>query len=50
MEENGAALVAVHGRTKEQGYTGEADWDAIARLKQAGEHSGDRQWGCENGR
>lgn len=35
MEENGAALVAVHGRTKEQGYTGEADWDAIARLKQA---------------
>lgn len=34
MEENGAALVAVHGRTKAQGYTGEADWDAIAHLKQ----------------
>ncbi len=35
MEENGAALVAVHGRTKMQGYKGRANWDAIAEIKQA---------------
>ncbi|MBS1250547.1 MAG: putative tRNA-dihydrouridine synthase [Chloroflexi bacterium] len=35
IEENGGALVAVHGRTKEQGYTGKADWDAIAEVCQA---------------
>ena len=35
MEENGASLVAVHGRTKEQKYGGQADWDAIAEIKQA---------------
>lgn len=35
MEDNGAALVAVHGRTKEQKYTGHANWDAIAEVKQA---------------
>ncbi len=35
MEENGASLVAVHGRTKEQKYGGRADWDAIAEIKQA---------------
>lgn len=34
LEENGAKLVALHGRTKEQKYTGRANWDAIARLKQ----------------
>jgi nifR3 family TIM-barrel protein len=33
VEENGAALIAVHGRTKTQGYNGEADWDAIAEIK-----------------
>ncbi len=33
LEENGAALIAVHARTKEQGYGGEADWDAIAEIK-----------------
>ncbi len=33
VEENGGALIAVHGRTKEQGYGGEADWDAIAEVK-----------------
>jgi tRNA-dihydrouridine synthase B len=33
MEENGAALIAIHGRTKEQGYGGEANWDAIAEVK-----------------
>lgn len=35
MEENGAALIAMHGRTKVQKYDDNADWDAIAALKQA---------------
>ncbi len=35
LEENGAALVAVHGRTRAQKYDGEANWEAIARIKQA---------------
>lgn len=35
MEDNGAALIAVHGRTKMQNYGHQADWDAIAELKQA---------------
>ena len=35
VEENGGAAVAIHGRTKEQGYGGEADWDAIAEVKAA---------------
>ncbi|MFQ5629206.1 MAG: tRNA dihydrouridine synthase DusB [bacterium] len=33
MEENGAQLIAVHGRTKEQAYKGNANWDAIAEVK-----------------
>jgi len=35
LEENGASLIAVHGRTKAQAYQGDADWDAIAEVKQA---------------
>ena len=35
MEENGAAAVAVHGRTRVQYYTGQADWDIIAQVKDA---------------
>jgi nifR3 family TIM-barrel protein len=35
VEENGGAALAIHGRTKEQGYRGEADWDAIAEVKAA---------------
>ena len=35
IEDNGGALLAVHGRTKAQGYAGEAGWDAIAEIKQA---------------
>lgn len=35
IEESGGSLVAVHGRTKNQGYGGQADWDAIAEIKQA---------------
>lgn len=35
LEDNGASLVAVHGRTKEMAYKGEADWRAIAEVKNA---------------
>ena len=35
IEENGGAAIAVHGRTQEQGYSGKANWDAIAEVKQA---------------
>ncbi len=31
----GVAAVAVHGRTREQFYSGEADWDVIRRVKEA---------------
>jgi nifR3 family TIM-barrel protein len=33
IEDNGAALLAIHGRTKNQGYGGQANWDAIAEVK-----------------
>lgn len=33
-EERGAKAVALHGRTAAQRYSGEADWSAIARLKE----------------
>ncbi|HEY2981017.1 MAG TPA: tRNA-dihydrouridine synthase family protein [Anaerolineales bacterium] len=33
VEENGGSLIALHGRTKEQSYSGRADWDAIAEVK-----------------
>ncbi len=33
-EASGAAAVAVHGRTREQYYAGEADWDIIAQVKE----------------
>jgi tRNA-dihydrouridine synthase B len=32
LEHSGIAAVAVHGRTKEQGYSGVADWEAIAQV------------------
>ena len=35
IEEAGAAAVAVHGRTREQYYSGEADWDIIRQVKEA---------------
>ena len=34
-ESEGAAAVAVHGRTASQGYHGSADWDVIGAVKQA---------------
>lgn len=34
IEGNGGALIAVHARTRAQGYSGCANWDAIAAIKQ----------------
>jgi nifR3 family TIM-barrel protein len=33
-EEEGVAAVALHGRTAAQAYSGQADWSAVARLKE----------------
>ena len=33
-QESGAAAVAVHGRTREQYYSGKADWSIIRRVKE----------------
>lgn len=35
LEEAGAAAVSVHGRTREQYYSGKADWDIIRQVKEA---------------
>ena len=35
LEENGAAAIAVHGRTRMQMYSGEVDYDIIRRVKEA---------------
>jgi nifR3 family TIM-barrel protein len=34
-EEEGVTAVALHGRTAAQAYSGQADWSAVARLKEA---------------
>lgn len=34
-EESGAAAIAVHGRTREQYYSGKADWDIIRQVKES---------------
>lgn len=34
IEENGGSMVAVHGRSKRQGYTGPVDLDAITEIRQ----------------
>ncbi len=34
-EENGAAAITVHGRTREQYYAGAADWEIIQKVKEA---------------
>jgi nifR3 family TIM-barrel protein len=33
VEQEGGSLIAIHGRTKEQRYSGNADWDAVAEVK-----------------
>ncbi len=35
IEDCGAAAVAVHGRTREQYYSGQADWEIIRQVKEA---------------
>ena len=35
LEDAGAAAITVHGRTREQFYSGKADWEIIARVKEA---------------
>lgn len=35
IEDNGGSMVAVHARTKVQGYSGQADWQTIAEIKRA---------------
>lgn len=34
LEENGADALAVHGRTREQYYSGKADWETIRQVKE----------------
>ncbi|EOS79095.1 hypothetical protein C817_03163 [Dorea sp. 5-2] len=35
VEEAGGAAIAVHGRTREQYYSGKADWEVIRQVKEA---------------
>ncbi len=35
LEDSGASMIAVHGRTREQYYSGKADWDIIRQVKEA---------------
>ena len=35
MQEAGASLLSVHGRSREQYYSGKADWKTIKRIKEA---------------
>lgn len=34
MEQSGAAMIAIHGRTRSMLYTGSADWDTIRKAKE----------------
>lgn len=46
-EDAGAAAIAVHGRTREQYYSGKADWEIIRQVKEAGFHSCDWKRRCD---
>ena len=35
IEEAGASAIAIHGRTRSQGYSGKANWDIIKQVKKA---------------
>jgi tRNA-dihydrouridine synthase B len=51
IEENGGAAIAVHARTKEQGFRALAEWDAIAEVKATVRipviGNGDIQWAAD---
>ncbi len=34
-EDSGAAAITIHGRTQKQGYSGQADWNIIKKVKEA---------------
>jgi nifR3 family TIM-barrel protein len=34
MEDSGASMITIHGRTREQGYHGKARWDIIGKVKE----------------
>ena len=42
-QESGCAAIALHGRTADQHYSGEADWDGDRRARRARRHPGARQ-------
>ena len=33
LQDSGAAMITIHGRTRKQGFSGVADWDMIGRIK-----------------
>ena len=33
LQESGAAMITLHGRTRKEGFSGKADWDMIGRIK-----------------
>lgn len=35
IEKAGASMIAIHGRTRSQGYSGKADWNIIQKVKEA---------------
>ena len=35
IEKAGAKLITIHGRTREEYYSGKADWDIIKKVKEA---------------
>jgi tRNA-dihydrouridine synthase B len=43
-EDCGVEHIALHGRTKEQGYRGLANWDLVKQIKEAVKCAGVRQW------
>ena len=43
-EQLGVKAITVHGRTRQQFYSGSADWRAVADGQAGGENSRDRQW------
>ena len=34
LQESGAAMITIHGRTRKEGFSGTADWDMIGKIKE----------------